>query len=120
LPSVRLGTYTVASEASGFRRALIQDVVVEVGGTVNLVVAMQVGTLAGEVTVTAEAAQVNVNTVDAELSTVVDNRRVLELPPLNRANFNVPTLNITSSNFGQITRTVTSPRLMQFAVKVNF
>jgi hypothetical protein len=39
---------------------------------------------------------------------------------LNRANFSTPVLNITSSNFGQITRTVNSPRLMQFALKVNF
>jgi hypothetical protein len=39
---------------------------------------------------------------------------------LNRANFNVPTTSITSSNFGQITRTISTPRLMQFALKLNF
>jgi hypothetical protein len=39
---------------------------------------------------------------------------------LNKANFNVPLTDVLSANFGQITRTVTNARLMQFALKVNF
>ncbi len=80
LPNVRLGVYTVAAEAAGFRRAVIQDVAVEVGGTAHVKFALEVGRLQEEVTVTAEAAQSIVNTADAELGAVVDNRRVLELP----------------------------------------
>jgi hypothetical protein len=38
----------------------------------------------------------------------------------NTVNFNVPTTDIFSQSFGQITRTVTNPRLMQFAAKINF
>jgi hypothetical protein len=38
----------------------------------------------------------------------------------NKANFNIPELDITSSNFGQITTTVSNSRLMQFALKINF
>jgi hypothetical protein len=38
----------------------------------------------------------------------------------NTVNFAPPTLDITSAAFGRITRTVTNPRLMQFALKVNF
>lgn len=39
---------------------------------------------------------------------------------LNKTNFNVPVTDVLSANFGQITRTVTNARLMQFALKVNF
>jgi hypothetical protein len=35
-------------------------------------------------------------------------------------NFALPESNIFSSNFGQIAQTVSNPRLMQFALKLNF
>ena len=38
----------------------------------------------------------------------------------NNTNLALPQTNITNSNFGQITGTVTEPRVMQFALKVNF
>ena len=38
----------------------------------------------------------------------------------NHVNFNVPETDILSPSFGQIFRTVTNPRLMQVALKVNF
>ena len=38
----------------------------------------------------------------------------------NNTNLNTPENNVTDSNFGQITRTVSEPRVMQFALKVNF
>ena len=39
---------------------------------------------------------------------------------LNNANFALPQNNIFNSNFGQISQTVSTPRLMQFALKLNF
>jgi len=80
IPNVRLGQYTVTTEFTGFRKSVVTGVNVEVGGTATLVIALEIGGLQETVTVTAEAAQANVNTVDAELGGVVDNRRVLELP----------------------------------------
>lgn len=79
-PSVRLGRYSVAVEAANFRRTLVQDVLVEVGTTSSLNIIMQVGGVQEEVVITASQAQEIVNTTDAELSTVVDEKRVLELP----------------------------------------
>jgi hypothetical protein len=38
----------------------------------------------------------------------------------NNVNFALPENDIFSSNFGQIAQTVSSPRLMQFALKLNF
>ena len=80
MPNVRLGAYTVTAEADGFKRSIVTGVRVEVGTTSTLTIPLEVGELVFEVTVTAEAAQAVLNTVDAELSTTVDNRRVLELP----------------------------------------
>lgn len=38
----------------------------------------------------------------------------------NNVNFDIPNTNIRSIGFGQILRTVSNPRLMQFALKLNF
>ncbi len=38
----------------------------------------------------------------------------------NNVNFHTPQFDVTNSNFGQITQTVSEPRVMQFALKVNF
>jgi hypothetical protein len=38
----------------------------------------------------------------------------------NNVNFAAPNLDATSANFGQINRTVSEPRVMQFALKLNF
>ncbi len=80
IPSVRLGRYTIAVEASGFGRGVVTDVLVEVGGTASVNITLEVGALEVETVVTADTSQQIINTVDAELGVVVDERRVLELP----------------------------------------
>ena len=81
IPNVRLGTYHIAAEVEGFKRAVVEGVRVEVGGAASVLIPMEIGTTAEfQITVSAELAQMTINTVDAEISTVVDNRRVLELP----------------------------------------
>ena len=79
-PGVRLGRYTVAVEAPGFRRTVVQDVNVEIGGIADLNVTMQVGNVSEQVDVTAGEAQEVINTTNAELGTVVDEKRLNELP----------------------------------------
>lgn len=80
LPTVRLGEYVVLVSSEGFNSALIEGVLVEVGQSAQLAVELEIGDVATEITVSASAAQSLVNTTSAELSTVVDQRQVLELP----------------------------------------
>jgi hypothetical protein len=80
LPGVRLGRYTVAVEASSFRRTVIHDIKVELGGVAQLTVTLQVGPVQELVEITGGQAQEVINSTNAELGAVVDDRRVLELP----------------------------------------
>jgi len=80
IPKVRLGNYTLTVESQGFRRAVVTGVRAEVGGVANVSIALQLGEVTQEVTVSADVSQELLNTTDAELGTVVDTRRVLELP----------------------------------------
>ncbi len=80
IPNARLGRYTVAVEAPGFRRTLVQDVKVEVGSIAQLTVTLQVGSVQEQVEITGAQAQEVINSTNAELGAVVDDRRVLELP----------------------------------------
>src|SRR5262245_61682021 len=61
LPNVRLGQYAVAVEGQGFRRTLVQNVSVEVGGIADLNVALQAGAVDEQVEVSASAAQEAIN-----------------------------------------------------------
>ncbi len=79
-PNLRLGNYRVETVMPGFQKAVVTGVQVEVGKATGLKITMIVGAPTEEVTVTADSAQAAVNTIDSELSSVVDNRRVLELP----------------------------------------
>ncbi|MGH9859170.1 MAG: carboxypeptidase-like regulatory domain-containing protein, partial [Candidatus Acidiferrales bacterium] len=80
IPNARLGRYRVAVESQGFKRAIVTGVTVEIGSAANVNIKMELGDIAQEVTVTADAAQEIVNTTNAELGATVDNRQVLELP----------------------------------------
>ncbi|MCI0661550.1 MAG: TonB-dependent receptor [Acidobacteria bacterium] len=80
IPNVRLGRYTIEVEAINFRRTIVRDIKVEVGGVAQLAIALQIGSVNDHVEVLASQAQEIINSTSAELGTVVDDRRVLELP----------------------------------------
>jgi hypothetical protein len=84
LPSLPVGTYVIASELAGFRRMLRTGVVVQLGQTVALDFTLDVGGLTEEVSVTADAPLLQ--TTNAEISDVIENRVVMQLP-LNGRNF---------------------------------
>src|SRR5437016_3852826 len=78
IPALRVGTYEVTVEQAGFKKYVESGIVVEVGQTVRVDAAMQLGETTQSVEVTADAIQVQRDTSDR--GTVVTGQEVLELP----------------------------------------
>src|SRR5947209_8404793 len=72
------GAYQVIVEAAGFKKSLQDKVQVAINETRTLEIKLDVGTPQETVTVTAEAATLNV--ADANLGQTVDQKRLAELP----------------------------------------
>ncbi|MGE0444811.1 MAG: carboxypeptidase regulatory-like domain-containing protein [Vicinamibacterales bacterium] len=84
LPSLRVGTYTLTSELPGFRRVVRPGLTVLLGQRLQIDLVLEVGGLTEEIVVTGEAPLLQANT--AEISDVIDNQRVVQVP-LNGRNF---------------------------------
>ena len=78
IPGLRSGTYDISVEQTGFKRAVLTGIVVQVGQTARVVVALQIGETSQAVEVTAESIQIQTETSDR--GTVVTGRDVLDLP----------------------------------------
>ena len=76
------GTYTISIEAKGFRKAVARDILVSVGSTADVKIALEIG-LANE-TVTVIAVQEVINTSSASLTNVINTRQVVDLPLAGR------------------------------------
>lgn len=76
--SLALGRYRVEVQSSGFKRAIFDDVVVDAGSTLRIDAQLQLGQLSETVEVQASAAQVQ--TENAKVSTVVQQKLVEDLP----------------------------------------
>jgi hypothetical protein len=72
------GKYTVQVELAGFKKFVRQDVEVRVNDRLEIPIALEVGNIEQSVTITGETPLLN--TESASLGTVVDGRRVTELP----------------------------------------
>jgi hypothetical protein len=72
------GTYAITVECAGFQSQVQTGVTLQVGDALRLDVALQVGSVRSELTVTSTATLVN--TTSATLSSLVDDRRVQDLP----------------------------------------
>src|SRR6201991_3144817 len=75
------GSYQVLVEASGFKKAIVDKVVVAINETRTLTIPLDVGTVQETVTVTSEASQLNLS--DANLGMTIDRKRVDELPSIH-------------------------------------
>jgi hypothetical protein len=80
--NVEPGRYELGVEHPGFRKALEKDVVLTVGGSAGLDVALQVGAVTESVTVTTAPPLIEVSS--ANLSRVVDQQTIESLPILGR------------------------------------
>jgi hypothetical protein len=84
-PQVRSGTYRVSAELSGFKRVVVEGVQVEVGTPTSVRLELTVGGVSETVTVTGGEAQSVVNTVNAEINTIVNREQIDSLPLSGRS-----------------------------------
>jgi len=84
LPLVRPGVYRLTVEASGFEKAVVEDLRIDVGSKIERDVTLQLGSVSQSVTV--DGSGIAVNTTDASVSTIVD-RKFVENIPLNGRSF---------------------------------
>ncbi|MCI0627265.1 MAG: TonB-dependent receptor [Acidobacteria bacterium] len=96
IPLSRIGHYQVRAEQAGFKAALWPEVIVQLGQTLRLDMALEVGELAESVTVDSRAPLVRSET--SSLGEVMDNRKILELPLNGREFLQLATLTPGVSN----------------------
>jgi hypothetical protein len=84
IPNVMPGQYEVTVSGNGFQTEVRKNVTVEVGAKISLDFALHVGAQTEQVTVDGSGAEIN--TTDASVSTVIDERFVENLP-LNGRSF---------------------------------
>jgi hypothetical protein len=78
IPFLLPGTYTVAGEATGFKRFVRDGIQVRVSETVEVNIQMELGGVAETIEVKAETPLLD--TASASLGQIIDERRALELP----------------------------------------
>ncbi len=78
IPRLQSGTYEIKAGLAGFRTVLTAGVELTVGEVLSVDLLLEVGEISETVTVRAEAAVLD--TEDSQISSLVDNRRVLDLP----------------------------------------
>ena len=84
-PLVPPGSYRLEAEASGFKKMIRPNVVVEVNQSLRIDAVLEVGSAAESVQVTAETPLLQPNT--SSLGQVVDNRKIVEFPLAGRNTF---------------------------------
>ena len=84
ITNLPVGTYTVSVTATGFAPATAKAVRVSVSFTTEVPLVMTAGGTTETVTVASGDVQTQLNTTDQQLSTLIDNKKILDLPLLSR------------------------------------
>lgn len=116
IDALQPGTYTVAVEASGFKRSVAQNVIVEVNTTAQVAIALEIG-LQGE-TVTVTGVQEVVNTSSPSLTNTINTRQVTDLPLPTRNPLDLAALQAGIAVVGNDTRGASVAGLRQSATNV--
>ncbi len=77
-PAIRTGSYELRATMDGFEPVLIKDIVVRAGDALNYNLRLVVGPLTVEFEILAAVEQVEVTT--SQLDTIIDERRITDLP----------------------------------------
>lgn len=78
LPNLSVGPYKLEVSAPAFSTYVQSGIILQVGNNVQINVALQVGAVTQEISVSANAAMVE--TADTSMSEVIDQRRIINLP----------------------------------------
>ncbi|MFB3813394.1 MAG: TonB-dependent receptor domain-containing protein [Terriglobales bacterium] len=97
------GHYSISAAATGFKEAVVRDFQLNVDATVNIKFALNLGSVEQKVDVSAEAAQVAIDVSKAEISNVIQEIQVRELP-INQRSFTA----LVTQQPGLVTMTNTS------------
>jgi hypothetical protein len=89
-PGMPVGTYRIETTASGFKRGVRTDITLTVNQNARVDFQLEVGAMEQSVEVTGDATQVN--THNAELGNLVDEKRVADLPMNGRNVYDLVTL----------------------------
>src|SRR5258708_1788078 len=77
-PNMGVGDYEVSAEFTGFKKASSARFKLDVNATVDLDIRMEVGQMTERVEVTADASLLQ--TSDSQVSNLIDNKKIVELP----------------------------------------
>ena len=77
-PYIRIGEYTVTTEAAGFKKRVESGIVVQVDQTVSLRIALEIGSVSESIEVTGAAPLLDAAT--SSLGQVIENKKILDLP----------------------------------------
>ena len=106
MPNLPIGPYTLEVNANGFATSVRKGIVLDVGSSVTIPVTLTVGSVQQQVQVTANASMVE--THDTAVSTVIDDKRVLELPLNGRQVTSLVLLSGASANASNVGDMVSS------------
>ncbi|HWX39562.1 MAG TPA: carboxypeptidase-like regulatory domain-containing protein, partial [Blastocatellia bacterium] len=77
-PSLPVGEYTITVERAGFKRGVRNGLVLELGQTAKVEIVLQAGDIAEQVTIA--SGEPLMKTSSAEISDVIENNRIVQLP----------------------------------------
>ncbi len=86
-PALTVGTYRFTAEHAGFRKATIPDVQLAVGAQLTVNIPLEIGQTTETVEVQAVISEVNASS--ATVGTVVEERKILELPLVGRSAYDL-------------------------------
>ena len=107
ISDLRQGSYTVNVEATGFKRASVADVQVNVDQTATVNLSLEVGQVTEVVNVSAADAQAVVNTENAEIKNTVFERQINDLPLNGRNPLDLAGLQAGVNSASEDTRSAT-------------
>ncbi len=103
-PQVAQGKYRIVAAMAGFKTAVVEGVVIEVGipGTVNM--KLEIGEISDQVVVNGSQSQAVINTVNAEINTVISREQIQVLPLNGRSVTELALLQAGVTGGGSIAR----------------